>query len=111
MPSVSIDAFPARVTLPDGRLMSAIRVIESEGKILVYAEPANRAEEPPLVWSSDLVSIEGSNGSGWTALTVDGVVNFRVEGGCGCGSRLKNWVPFPNYSFAPMAPSGPFSIP
>ena len=101
MVTVTFDVHPAKVTLPDGRVYTATRVLVADDRLLMYVDPANRAEDPPLMFQSDAISVEGGGYNGWSILTEEGLVDVLGEGGCGCGSRLKNWTPFAQMTRGP----------
>ena len=99
--TVSLDVHPAIVILPDGRRYDQSRAIIGDGVLHVYVEPANRAEDPPEIWSSDVIATDGNGYNQFSVQTADGDVSIERGSGCGCGSRLKSWAPF-QYSYGPV---------
>lgn len=91
-----IDIAPATVTFTphDGasQTIEGARVIVTADKVYVFRDGA-----PPYEWySGRLDSFDGRNTTGYQAVTANGdVVFFRRGGGCGCGSQVKSFRPFP----------------
>jgi hypothetical protein len=79
-------AYPARVVVssaPDGDPSSEVLHIFADSEF-----------GPARIYSAPVLSRSGSHREGVVA-TPDGEVSFRRASGCGCGSALKVFRPFP----------------
>lgn len=90
---VALDLYPATVKLPDGSSLSNARTIVADGKLLVYVMSGGM---PFLHFEQAVVEIGGKQPTGWYQIQTEaGSAELRKLGGCGCGSRLKTFNPFP----------------
>lgn len=88
---VSLDVFPARVAYPHGSTTEPVRAWIVEGRLKVYVDAAGG---PRPTFDSEVISVQGAWPSGYSVLTPDGQVLLTKSGKCGCGSKLKRWVPW-----------------
>lgn len=92
-PVVTFDIFPAIATLPDGRVLSGVRVLLTEARAYLYVE---HPSGPRLHWTGDYVTTTSEFGPGGqmtTVLTPGGSLVVRPGHGCGCGSMLRGALP------------------
>ncbi len=89
-----LDLYPANLTL-NGVLYQNVRVIPTADTIYAYREGTDG--EGPVEFLNERISdFDGKNTIGWTATLHDGrQVFFQRSNGCGCGSRLRGYRPFP----------------
>lgn len=76
---------------------AATRNVVTDDEIYVYTD----SSEGPAVWfTGRLDDFSGDATNGWTVETSEGqTVKFTRTTGCGCGSRLKGFNPFPGVPF------------
>ena len=89
-----IDIYPANLTL-SGVVHQNVRVIVTADTI--YAWRDGTGGEGPVGFLDERISdFDGRNTTGWEATLHDGrVAFFQRSTGCGCGSRLRGFRPFP----------------
>lgn len=90
--SLSIDIFPARVTIP-GRTLAKARVVVQDGKARLYEESRGVIS---VVAESDVKALEKSDRPRYRPhliSTEQGDWQIIQGGGCGCGSKLKGMRP------------------
>lgn len=102
MPSfLRLDVFPAVVAVPSplpsgagaGGFLDPTRVIITDERIYVYMDSMNG---PQAVIDETLYDFSGNNSLGWTVTSDEGTVYYvKRSSGCGCGSRLRGFRPFP----------------
>lgn len=98
---ISLDVYPARVTLASGAVVDRARVFIANGDLLVYI--MNNGT-PTEYYKRAVISTEGSSPmSGINVQVEDGIVAVKKAGGCGCGSRLKTYNPWPGETRALVA--------
>lgn len=117
-PSIYLDLFPSRVTLPNA-LYSKARTILTHDTLFVFIDsPSGPAAALAVPYSPN--HIYGSSRTGfdfYAALdpaspTIASVVSVRPEQGCGCGTRLKAFRPFSTLRQSPApTPVGPLPAP
>lgn len=89
-----IDIYPAGLVL-DGVMHDNVRVIVTADTI--YAWRDGTGGEGPVEFLNERISdFNGRNTTGWEVTLADErVAFFRRSTGCGCGSRLRGFRPFP----------------
>jgi len=93
---ISLDAFPAKVTLPSGAELSPVRAYLVDGRVEIYHVVGGTVD---LYYSRDVRSIDGRSVlSGINVLVDDGEVRIKKASGCGCGHPLKSYNPWPGES-------------
>ncbi|MEV1294464.1 hypothetical protein [Pseudonocardia sp. NPDC049635] len=106
--AVIADRYPADVTCPDGTVLRNARAILTRGEV---GEPArlwlytDRRPDPDLYGAPTVVLTETRVPHGrspWTVTTDTGRFQIARGRGCGCGSVLRRWKPWPNYRLAGM---------
>lgn len=98
--------FPLSVeVLKDGnpiQMHLTTRTIVTDEEVYVYTDGANG---PETVFVDRLEDFTGNATEGWTVETSDGyTLSIKRTEGCGCGSRLKGFNPFPGAPFERMLP-------
>lgn len=77
------------------------RTVVTDDEVYVYVDD----HSGPSIWFTDrLEDFSGDATNGWTVETSDYTVKMKRSGGCGCGSRLKGYNPFPGLPFERMFP-------
>lgn len=90
--AIALDAFPAKVTLPDGTRLTPAKVLVADDRVLVYILQNG---EPVLYFDRELVEQIGNNVRRGVTLVVDGgQVAVEHDSDCGCGNPLKSYNPF-----------------
>lgn len=92
---VLFDIFPARVTYEDGSRVDKTRVIISEDALYVFRDDPNGpgvVADPAVM----LLSFTGGPLRGIELQTKAGLIQVVRSSGCGCGSRVKYYQPFPD---------------
>lgn len=95
-----LDLYPASLTLTreeDGltEAYQDVRVIITADRIYGFRDGTG-GEGPVEFMNERLASIDGRNSTGYTVTLADDRVAFmRRSTGCGCGSRLRGFRPFP----------------
>lgn len=89
---VSLDMFPADVTLADGTLLRSARIFVADDRVLVYTRVGGT---PKLTYEADVVSMVSSPRNA-AVVTEDGTVQAHARQGCGCGNPLKRFNPWPD---------------
>jgi len=89
-----LDLYPANLIL-DGVMYSDVRVVVTADTI--YAWRDGYGGEAPVEFLNERISdFDGRNTIGWTiTLHDDRAVFLQRSSGCGCGSRLRGYRPFP----------------
>ena len=95
-----LNLFPARVetTDLDGNPVTydPSRCVVTSDSVYVWMDSKSRAAEPSLVFADRYEEVQGRNTTGWTLTLADGsFAHVRRSSGCGCGSRLRGFRPFP----------------
>src|SRR6266571_2080295 len=89
MPSLYLDVFPARITTPDQTYNKA-RLFVIDDQAFIYTESKGQItlekHSTVIEWKASQ-----SRSSPAVAVTEDGTWEALKMGGCGCGSRLKNF--------------------
>lgn len=99
--------FPLNVFVLDSegretKAHNASRVFVTDDEIISYVDGNSG---PEVFFQDRLEDFSGDAVNGWTAQTSDGyTVNITRSTGCGCGSRLKGFNPFPGVPFERMLP-------
>lgn len=89
-----LDLYPANMTV-GGVMHMNVRVIATADEIYAYRDGFN-GEGPVEILHDRMEDFSGKNTTGWTALaSTVGEVFFQRSTGCGCGSRLRSYRPFP----------------
>lgn len=102
---IRFNLFPLQTTISDAdgnpvKSHNATRTIVTDDEVFVYQDDTNG---PSLFFHDRLEDFSGSATEGWTAETTDGyTVSIIRSSGCGCGSRLKGYNPFPGVPFEKM---------
>lgn len=102
---IRFNLFPIAVDVTDSEgnpviNHTATRAIVTDDEVYIYADDTHG---PSVIFNDRLEDFSGTAQNGWTALTSDGnTVNMTRSGGCGCGSRLKGYNPFPGLPFEKM---------
>lgn len=60
------------------------------GRLLAYSAPDRLLYDVPFYREPSAI---GGRSAPWTIETEIGTLSVRSAGGCGCGNRLKGWVP------------------
>lgn len=87
------DVHPAEVSLPDGKVLTGVRVFATSHRLLAYQADDREIRCVLDVALEQSGSVEPSGNSLIGALeirTADGTVWVNRGQGCGCGSPLKN---------------------
>jgi hypothetical protein len=86
---IRLDLFPAEVV----DFPYTTRVVVTDTEWFFYVDSP---EGPTAGLSGELYDFEGTNTRGYTIVSPDGTRHYvRRSGGCGCGSRLRGFRPFP----------------
>lgn len=99
---IRFNLFPLHVTVTnsEGEQIfenTATRTFVTDEDVLVYADGA---QGPIVAFEDRLEDFTGNASNGWTVLTSEGnTVSISRSSGCGCGSRLKGFNPFPGVPF------------
>ena len=99
---IRLDLFPANVSRPPGSDVDAFptdraRVIITDRYFLVFMDSVNG---PACVLSGVLYDATGDNRTGYTVtLDDDTVYSVSRSSNCGCGSRLRGFLPFPGVAY------------
>ena len=102
---IRFNLFPLAVdvTDKDGNLVQhhmTTRGIVTDDEVLIYIDDANG---PSVFFTDRLEDFSGTAKTGWVAKTTDEyTVTMERSSGCGCGSRLKGFNPFPGLPFEKM---------
>lgn len=102
---IRFNLFPVSVdvTDKDGNPVlhhNTTRGIVTDDEVLIYVDDANG---PSVFFTDRLEAFSGNAQTGWTAETTDEyTVTMLRSNGCGCGSRLKGYNPFPGIPFEKM---------
>lgn len=89
---IRLDLFPASVTIGDKQYLRS-RAIVTDDSVHIYIDSPTGPEE---IYSARLDDYSGNAGVGYTAETSTGdTVLMQYQAGCGCGSRLRGFRPFP----------------
>lgn len=76
------------------------RAIVTDEAVFVYTDGVNG---PETSFTDRLEDFSGNATDGWTVNTTDGyTLSIKRSDGCGCGSRLKGYNPFPGVPFERM---------
>lgn len=103
--SVRLDLFPALLSGPDlpnpqlGGVLDSRRLIVTDQNVLVFSDSPTG---PELTYNWVLVDITGNGTIGWTVETEDQTFLVRRSPGCGCGSRLRGFFPYPGVPYNPV---------
>lgn len=93
---IKIDLFPAMITSPSnkvpGGFSNEFKIIVTDNYFYVFGDLGTGPG--PLI-QQPLVSFDGSNKVGYTVVTEQDTFTFQRSTGCGCGSRLRGFNPFP----------------
>lgn len=84
--------FPAHVSLGSGTVHDPVLALVGLDRIWIYTSIEGGGQ---LVAEYGLDDLRGSVQAGYTAETDVGTVRIVRSRGCGCGSRLTQWNPFP----------------
>jgi hypothetical protein len=90
---VSLDMFPALVQLPHGGTIEPARVIVSNLGLLVLIGGTGGPQE--YFVRDRVISLSGSRLAGYQIQIDDGMVVSYQAPGCGCGTSLRGFDPFP----------------
>lgn len=91
--AISLDFFPARVTLPSGVELGPCRLFIADGRVQVFIL---RNGQPELYFDEPLVAqAKGSTATGYDLAVESGEVRVVNDGGCGCGNPLRRFNPWP----------------
>ncbi len=89
-----LDLYPANIVI-DGTMYPNVRVILTADEIYAFRDGLN-GEGPTELLHDRMDDFEGRNTIGWTVQASSvGEVFFQRSTGCGCGSRLRGFRPFP----------------
>ena len=89
---IRLDLFPAEVQGPNAP-STLTRVIVTDTEYHFFVDTP---DGPTSGLSGALYDLEGRNTTGYTITSDDGSRYLvRRSGGCGCGSRLRGFRPFP----------------
>jgi hypothetical protein len=96
----SAEWYPVHVRLPDGtELGRRCKAYTTPEGLYVYTEVPAGGDPAKPAWFSPITPGQTKPPTGWRArngFTIDtaaGTVALTADGGCGCGSPLKRWVP------------------
>ena len=84
--------FPAHVSLATGERFDPVLALIGMDRIWVYNSDSHGGT---LVAEFGLDDLRGTAQHGYTAETDAGTVRVVRSRGCGCGSKLGSWNPFP----------------
>lgn len=95
-----LDLFPAKVYAfneeSSGNLATA-RVVVTNDEAFVFGDGPTGVE---VKWSGRLEDFTGDNKQGYTIVLHDGTtLQVARSGGCGCGTRLRGFQPFPGVPY------------
>lgn len=96
-PIVAADRFPVSITGAVEHVK--VRAVftqpkEGVGRLVVWISPETRILDTVFRVES---SVLGNRGADWVVDTDEGEVVIKSLGGCGCGDRLKNMIPWQPY--------------
>lgn len=86
------DVHPAEVLMPDGSMLTGVRVFVTSHRVIVYAHEGDfkRVAELELLEPGVIEANRGTLGSGrLECRTPEGTAWVNQGRGCGCGSKLK----------------------
>lgn len=93
---IRVDLFPASVIVDGVTAYEPTRAIITDDSVIVYRDSSTG---PEVAYSARLDDFSGRANIGYTALTSEGnSVQINRARGCGCGSRLRGFNPFPGVS-------------
>ena len=101
---IRLDLFPAFLqgdTLPDtlpGGVIDGKRVIITDTYVLVFSDGPTG---PYLQHTWALNDISGRHTTGWEVTTEEHTFRVNRSTGCGCGSRLRGFFPYPGLPYQP----------
>lgn len=95
---------PIEVEIKNGDELKAIhyesRVVVTDEDVFLYV---NGNSGPEIGFTDRLEDFSGNAADGWTVQTSTGLtLNMTRSVGCGCGSSLKGYNPFPGIPFEKM---------
>jgi hypothetical protein len=99
---IRFNLFPLAVTVNDKdgnpvQAHNAARTIVTDDEVFVYVDGA---QGPEVFFTDRLEDFEGNASDGWTVKTSEeSSLTMTRSGGCGCGSRLKGYNPFPGIPY------------
>lgn len=89
---IRLDLFPATVVVGD-TVYSPSRAIVADESVHIYMDSA---QGPVEVYTARLDDFSGSRTTGYVVIAADEtLVSIGRANGCGCGSRLRGYRPFP----------------
>lgn len=89
---IRLDLFPATVTVGE-QVLTPARAVVTDDAVHVYMDSRNGPEDR---YTARLADFDGARNIGYIAETDDGEkVHIQRASGCGCGSRLRGFKPFP----------------
>jgi hypothetical protein len=94
-PVIRRDRMPARVTLPDGTDLAEARAVLTQERLYVWVASGETVElRAELPYARERSVVPPGDTAVWTVQTDEGVALVDRGRGCGCGSTLRQMVPF-----------------
>lgn len=99
---IRFNLFPVSITVNDSegnpiKAHNAARAFVTDDEVIVYVDDTNG---PSVFYNDRLEDFSGDATVGWTVLTSEEhTLHLKRSGGCGCGSRLKGFNPFPGVPY------------
>lgn len=89
---IRLSLFPASVQKDQTPLaLSNVKAIVTDAYLFLATDSPTG---PQFHTQEELISFEGNNKIGYTAVTPQGTYTISRSNGCGCGSRLRGFNPF-----------------
>lgn len=100
---IRLDLFPAQIIINSNE--GVIAAVQGDARVIITNDMAYIFQDgptgkPEAVFGEYLEEFEGSNREGYTVTTATGnVLVVTRSKGCGCGSMLRGFFPFPGVPF------------
>lgn len=90
---VRVMVFPARVAFSDGTVHTDVKAVVTDDEMYLYGSNMHGVT---IIYRGDLIDAERTERAGYN-ITLEGGITASImrDGGCGCGSRLRSYNPFP----------------
>lgn len=96
---IRLDMFPAIVLIEGEPVLSNVRAIVTDTELVVFQDSYGG---PAEVYRGALADFTGSAKTGYSAEIDDGpTATITRSSGCGCGSLLRGFRPYPSVPFSP----------
>lgn len=93
-----ISSFSPRGRAPNGtRRLDRCRVVVFNEKIVIGVDTP---EGPQLVFREEILSYSKEDKLHYVKTVTGKVLVFKKDDNCGCGSRLRSWIPYGNSMMA-----------